>query len=192
MAAKTGKSVARYCEARTRAGGLCKRPAGWGTGHFGRGRCVKHAGKTPSHERKNAREAAHEFVIGQLGYEVQIDPLDGALMAVHMARGAVEYWKAELGKAHEAGEAPSMRVAEGYRLAMHDLGRMSDAASKAGVAERLIAITERQVEQITLAFEEALAGEKLEREQRMRMVARFSAGLAKAEGEQLALEPGEG
>jgi hypothetical protein len=90
MAVAKGKAVVRYCEARTRRGTLCKRPAGWGTGHPGRGRCVKHGGKTRNHEKKAAREEAREFLIGQNGVAMPVEPLDAAILAVELARGTVE------------------------------------------------------------------------------------------------------
>lgn len=34
-----------FCGAKTRAGGDCRRPAGWGTSHVGQGRCKLHGGK---------------------------------------------------------------------------------------------------------------------------------------------------
>jgi hypothetical protein len=72
---------------------------------------------------------------------------------------------------------------------MQDLGRMSDAASKAGVAERLIAITERIAEQITLAFEEAAQAMKLDAKTRAVGVEVFARGLARIEDQQAALTP---
>ena len=35
---------AKHCNAKTKAGTPCKRPAGWGTDHVGEGRCKLHAG----------------------------------------------------------------------------------------------------------------------------------------------------
>lgn len=43
----------RKCNAKTRQGGKCGRPAGWGTDHVGVGACKLHAGSTP-----NGRKAA--------------------------------------------------------------------------------------------------------------------------------------
>lgn len=37
----------KYCGAKTRSGGKCKRPAGWGTEHPGDGRCKLHGGASP-------------------------------------------------------------------------------------------------------------------------------------------------
>lgn len=36
----------KYCEALTRTGAKCQQPAGWGTDHFGEGRCKLHAGSS--------------------------------------------------------------------------------------------------------------------------------------------------
>lgn len=35
------------CGSKTRAGGACGQPAGWGTDHVGQGKCKLHGGKTP-------------------------------------------------------------------------------------------------------------------------------------------------
>lgn len=49
------------CEARTRNGGQCARPAGWGTKHPGWGTCKLHGGSTQSATKAAARRAAvHE------------------------------------------------------------------------------------------------------------------------------------
>ena len=36
------------CGAKTRAGGYCTQPAGWGTDHLGFGSCRIHSGNTPT------------------------------------------------------------------------------------------------------------------------------------------------
>lgn len=45
-----------YCEAKTRGGGPCRRPAGWGTDHLGIGKCKLHGGATPNHSKAAADE----------------------------------------------------------------------------------------------------------------------------------------
>jgi len=47
-----------FCGGRTRGGGECRRPAGWGTGHPGIGRCSYHGGATPNHEKAAKAEMA--------------------------------------------------------------------------------------------------------------------------------------
>lgn len=36
--------MTQYCGAKTRGGGKCQRPAGWGTSHVGEGKCKLHGG----------------------------------------------------------------------------------------------------------------------------------------------------
>lgn len=171
-----------YCGAKTVSTGKpCKRAAGAGTSHPGRGRCSKHGGSTPMQIRKNAREAVYEFVHGQMGYTEKIDPLDAAMFAVECAVGAVHYWRLQMAEAYRDGGHPSPSVVEGYRIAFIDLARMTDLASKAGVAERLIAITEAWSDRLTTVFEDALRGENIPKDQRQRMVQRYGAGLLQLE-----------
>lgn len=172
-AAKSAK-----CGATTRSGKACGRPAGAGTGHVGRGPCKLHTGSTPAQERNAARAAAYDFVEGQLGYEAAIDPLEAASMAVRLAAGAVAFWRMQILAAYEQPDGqPSTQAIEGYRTALQDLSRMADNASKAGVLDRLIAITEQMAEQISLAFEDALRGEGIEPGTRVKLVQKFGAAL---------------
>ena len=50
------------CGGRTRGGGQCGLPAGWGTPHRGSGRCRKHGGNTPTHLARGRRVAAERAV----------------------------------------------------------------------------------------------------------------------------------
>lgn len=82
----------RYCGALGRSGNPCRREAGWGTDHFGVGRCKFHLGSTRNH-RTNAlqilteRRVQHE--LGALLAELEldgenVDPLD--VLSEQMAR----------------------------------------------------------------------------------------------------------
>lgn len=56
----------KTCRAKTRAGTPCKQPAGWGTNHFGEGRCKLHGGKStgPPKANKNAvKTGEYESII---------------------------------------------------------------------------------------------------------------------------------
>jgi hypothetical protein len=50
------KSPGETCNARTRSGGYCRRPAGWGTSHPGRGHCRQHLGRQPGTGLRGVRE----------------------------------------------------------------------------------------------------------------------------------------
>ena len=70
------------CEAKTRAGHPCRKPAGWGTDHNGTGRCKLHGGKSPGGKPGNksavttgAYETIHAAALTEeeLGLYGQID-----------------------------------------------------------------------------------------------------------------------
>jgi hypothetical protein len=179
------KLPAKQCGARTRSGDECRKSAGWGTPHPGRGRCSLHLGCTPDHVRRAARQEAMEFVVGALGHEMDIDPLDAALMAVRLAAGSAAFWRHRLADGYERGEEPTPTQIEGYRAAVTDLGRMSKSAMDAGVAEKLAEITERMAEQIGLAAEEAVAAIHLDAERRTIFVCRFTEALTRLESDSI-------
>ena len=65
----TEKSVghdSRLCGARTRAGGACRRPAGWGTTHPGYGTCKLHLGSTPTLSSSAGATALEARIAGEL------------------------------------------------------------------------------------------------------------------------------
>lgn len=172
------------CNATTRKGTLCKRTAGAGTNHKGMGACSKHLGCTANHERKGARDLAAAFVVGQLGAQAPIDPLDAAVKAVELAHGSVEYWRTLiLEHIEEGNDQPLPSHVSGYRDALQDLSRMTEAANRAGVADRMAALTERAVDQVTLAFEQTLMAFKdtVDQEMRTAMGKVFGGELRKAE-----------
>jgi hypothetical protein len=174
------------CEARTRTGKLCAHPAGYGTDHLGRGRCRYHGGCTPSQRKHVAHEEALDFARGALGAEVADNPIDALLQAVRLASGAVAYWRMRL-HGYQDGEAPQNLI-EGFNDALDRQARTSKAALDGRVDERLVAITERMAEQITLAAEEALAAIELGAEQRTTFARTFAAALARLEGEPIEAE----
>lgn len=174
------------CNATNRNATLCKRSAGAGTGHKGVGACSKHTGCTPNQEKKGARDLATAFVIGQLGAQAPIDPLDAAVKAVELAHGSVEYWRSRILTHIERGDDhPTDVDIMGYRDALQDLSRMTDMANRAGVADRLATMDERFIEQVTLAFEEAMQLVKLEADERMKVVRAFADRLKPMQGREL-------
>lgn len=64
------------CGARNRSGGLCKQRAGFGTSHFGRGRCKFHGGATPI--KHGVHSTVHTTSIRDLAehFEKNPDPLN--------------------------------------------------------------------------------------------------------------------
>lgn len=83
------------CNAETRAGTECRRPAGWGTPHVGFDRCKLHGGNSPNgikHAAKLQRDAlaaADERRLAAEGRAVElvVDPFDAVLRMLYKAAG---------------------------------------------------------------------------------------------------------
>lgn len=54
--AKKAKKTQKACGAKTRTGSPCKKEAGWGTDHLGRGRCKLHGGSSTGPKSKEGKE----------------------------------------------------------------------------------------------------------------------------------------
>lgn len=184
-----GNSSERYCFAPKRGGGRCTRPAGWGTPNQ-RGPCKNHGGAAPGVIKHHARAEAYEFIRGQPGAQVPIDPLDAATKAVELAHGMTEYWREQIADALIANTTVTPTMLEGYRMALQDFDRMTASANRAGVADRMVALTERAVDQVTLAFEQTLMAFKdaIDQELRSAMGRKFGDELRKAEATPAPLE----
>jgi hypothetical protein len=156
--------------------------------HPGRGACKLHGGSTPNGIKHAQREEALDFARYALGAEAANDPLDALLQAVSLASGAVAYWRLQL-HSHQDEEGVPEYLQQGFRLAVLDLAKVSKAAIDAGVAEKLVQITERMSEQIVLAAEEALAAIQLDAEQRTIFAQRLAEALRRLEGQPIEGEP---
>jgi hypothetical protein len=119
VVSETGKPGYMVCGAKTRTGGQCKRPAGWGTPHPGIGRCKWHLGSTRNHITSAATavvEAETRDLLSQLG---QPPPLGHPVEALLALAAEVTAWQAILRE----------RVAELRELAGVDkLGREAERA----------------------------------------------------------------
>lgn len=169
--------LATTCGAMGRKGTPCRRPAGWGTGHPGFGTCKLHLGSSARHGRAAARDEAMQFARGALGQELDMDPLQGVLVAVKLSYGVVDWWRHKLAAAGEN----TIDLQDGYSKSLTDYTRICDIAIKAGVAERQIKVMERAAEQLSLLFEELVAAAKLTREQRELALEAWVRGLARLE-----------
>jgi hypothetical protein len=165
--------MTRHCEAKTRSGGLCRRPAGWGTPHPRRGRCKLHGGSTPAQIAHEAQGEALDFARGALGAEVSDDPLEAMLQSVRLASGVVAYWRVKLLQV----ETPTRADEEGYERALLTQQRIARAAVDSGVVEKQAAITDALAEQIVSAAKEALATVSLSVAERTRFASTFEQAL---------------
>lgn len=179
------QSTGRTCGAPTEKGkgAPCKRPAGVETPHPGRGPCNLHGGCLPNVCTHYARGEVYEFLRGQPGAQIPIDPLDASTKAVELAHGMTEYWREQIATALIANKDPTAMMLEGYRKALQDFDHMTASANRAGVADRMVALTERAVDQVTLAFEQTLMAFKdtIDQEMRTAMGKVFGGELRNAE-----------
>ena len=144
-------------------GGLCTRPAGWGTPHPGVGYCKLHGGSTPAHvTRAIALEAARQ--VDAWGGRLDVTAPEALLELVQTKAAEVAYWNhrvAQLGEDERAGllvmktgvgEGPQGSVdtetkqsaAHVFVVLLHkaqdQLAAYSAAAVRAGVDEALVKV----------------------------------------------------
>lgn len=148
------------------SGGKCTRPAGWGTGHAGTGRCKLHGGSTPTHEKAGQKALAAEAV-KTFGLPREVDPRDALLEEVYRTAGAVDWlhqqvqaltpddviWGRTEEVARDSGEFPGTDTT--YSAAAHAWVRLWQeerkhllavvkAAIAAGIEERKVRLAEQQ------------------------------------------------
>ncbi len=92
MTAVDGGPRRDKCGGRKRGpeGGLCTRPAGWGTQHPGYGSCKLHGGSTPNHNAKAERAAAADLA-EKYSVPRDVHPLDGVMEQYHRYAGQVAF-----------------------------------------------------------------------------------------------------
>lgn len=174
----TSTDLVGKCGAARKRGGPCRLPAGWGTAHIGRGPCRKHLGNVPNVRKRYARQEAIEQARELLGQEASSDPIEAMLQGVRLASSVVAYHRLKIASL----DVITREDEEALEDAIGNLSIVAKRALDGGVAIKLVQITERMAEQITLPFEEAMHALKLSRKDRTLAVEVFTAGLAKLEG----------
>jgi hypothetical protein len=152
------------CGAERRAGGSCKKSAGWGTDHPGYGNCKLHGGSTPNGRTYAERLVARDAV-ERMGLPVDVQPHVALLQELHRAAGAVAYLEdivQELAD-HElwahvgGGEVAIPRAAPSIWVSMWQTERKmlvaaAQACLSAGVEERRVRMAEQTGAAIGAAF----------------------------------------
>lgn len=165
------------CGARTRAGGVCRRPAGWGTDHLGAGRCSSHTGSTRNGRKAAQKEIARQEV-ARFALPREVDPSVALLEEVHRTAGWVAWLTArveervtELGdvKALFQTTASDRRASEWVQLLADErkhLAAVTSAAIRAGIEERRVRLAEQQGDLLAGVIRAILDDLGLSREQR--------------------------
>ena len=125
--ALVGHDKPQHCGSKARHGGVCKRPAGWGTQHAGEGRCKLHGGNTPiKHGRySTVRRESIRLLIEK--HEADPDPLN-VLPELAAARALFQdfidrydQWAAALIAWHESYRAGAKPISQDRILALGQL-----------------------------------------------------------------------
>lgn len=144
------------CEAKTRGGGRCQRPAGWGTDHVGVGSCKLHGGSTPAGRKSAQRQAAANAVV-TYGLSREVDPHAALLEELHRTAGHVAWLEQKIAGFETDGELkqyagsedgllwekPAVWVELYHRERKH-FAEIAKTCISVGIEERRVRIAEQQ------------------------------------------------
>jgi hypothetical protein len=153
--------------------GPCTRPAGWGTGHPGSGRCKLHGGSTRNHEKhwdtRRAEDKARRALKDLDPLNTRPESIENPLAELSRLAGEVVRWKDIL--AAHVSELNSLRYRGGgetgdteqirgevvlFERALDRCERVLVSIAKLNIDERLARIDERLADMIVTALEAGL------------------------------------
>jgi hypothetical protein len=158
----TGGCEKRHCHARRKSGGVCHRPAGWGTSHPGAGTCKLHLGSTADHTKYAQGQQARELV-KTYGLPIDISPTEALLEEVRWTAGHVAWLRQRVQETEQqqltvgvaeqridpgGGKTVKIKTAPNVWLDLYAAERrhlvdVCAAALRAGIEERQIRLAER-------------------------------------------------
>lgn len=130
-----------YCGARTRSGGTCRRPAGWGTDHAGFGQCKLHGGSTTAGRVHGAKLRATSVV------PVPISGFDAIEKGLSILNGIMVKLEEKLTEI-DGGLFNGVDLHSTIRLARDaakDLASVGKLAADAGLDERRLKLDEQKL-----------------------------------------------
>lgn len=164
--------VGAKCGAKKRHGGKCTMAAGWGTNHYGIGKCKLHGGSTPN----QVKAAASEEYRRLLGNPIEINPLDALLMCIKIRAGEVKWLSDRMAELDEESWIQQTIVGKQFHLyakerqhAMNDLARFSQMAISLGIAERAVKLAETYGEMLARLIQGILGDLDLSESQRAKV-----------------------
>lgn len=152
------------CGARKRNGKPCKREAGWGTSHPGRGKCKLHGGASKSHRDKAVRDE-----VNGMARPISVSPASALETVLHLAAGQLAYATWKVGELTDDELVGSDGYHEWFRLqrlAMSDVAKFAKISADAGIDERLALVAERRTEQMAQFLDGVMSQLNLTGEQR--------------------------
>lgn len=133
---------------KTKGGGQCQLPAGWGTVHPGWGRCKFHAGNTHSGRVTAARQQMRAGA-AFFGRPIETTPEEALLGEVKRSAGHVAYLEEQIQTAEFDGEDDREKTRQIavlrtlYRNERKHLVMVCQTALHAGIQERAVQVAER-------------------------------------------------
>lgn len=165
------KKMGAKCGAQKRGKGKCTLPSGWGTNHYGIGKCKLHGGSTPT----QVKAAASEEYRTLLGNPIEINPLDALLWCIKIRAGEVKWLSDRMAELDEKSWVQDTIVGKQFHLfakerqaALADLARYSQMAVSLGIAERAVKLAETYGEMLAALIQGILADLELTAEQRVK------------------------
>lgn len=166
------KKVGVACGAKKKGTkGTCSMPAGWGTSHYGIGKCKLHGGSTENHIKAAVGEEYREL----FGRPMEINPLDALIMCIKICAGEVKWLSDRMVNLDEVDFVEDTIAGKQFHLyarertkRMQDLARFSHMAISLGIAERAVKLAETYGEMIARLIQGILADLELNEEQRAR------------------------
>lgn len=145
------------CGARTRAGGTCRKVAGYGTDHLGFGSCKFHGGSTPNGRKSAARAQLAVVAPSPIGGFDAIERGLGILNGIMDALSR-ELEKLEQGVVDGSELRSTVRLA---RDAARDLASVGKLAADAGLDERRLRLEEAKLSLIAATLRAVFADPEL-------------------------------
>jgi hypothetical protein len=171
-AAAAAKNVGVTCGAKKRHGGKCAMPAGWGTNHYGIGKCKLHGGSTPN----QVKAAASEEYRRLLGNPIEINPLDALLWCIKISAGEVQWLTEKMAELDAKDWIEDTIVGKQFHLyakerraRQADLARYSQMAISLGIAERAVKLAETYGEMLAALIQGILGDLDLTEGQRAKV-----------------------
>jgi hypothetical protein len=133
------------CGAKKRSGGVCMLGAGWGTDHYGHGKCKLHGGSTPTHVLNAAGDEYRKL----FGTPMEINPLDALLWCIKVRAGEVKWLSDRMAELKPEEFIENTMLGKQFHLyarerqkAMADLVKFSQIAISLGIADRAVKLAE--------------------------------------------------
>ncbi len=159
----------RHCNATTRAGTPCRRPAGWGTDHHPYGRCKLHGGRSP-HGRQFAAKQEAKAEAARLGAEVPLDPAEALTYATRLVGGEVAWLRGKLAEVEAEGTDADVRaLASAFADAVERLARIGKLGVDAKLDERRLELDALVLDRLGGAVSLAITDAALDEDSRARL-----------------------